>query len=111
MSGSTRISFTLTLPDGQSHECRGRLVETIPARRPGAARYRSAGVEPAGAAAPTWVIHVLDGPEIYDQMGRQSAPLDIVLSDGRTGKVLISDEATLRGSGLLVDVLSGKTDG
>ncbi len=106
MSGSTRITFRLTLPDGRSCEGLGRLVETLPSRRAGRSGYGT-DATPSPGHRP-WLIHVLEGPEIYDEIAHQTSPLDVVLSDGRAGKVVISDEATLRGSG---ELTKGSTTG
>lgn len=90
---SARVRFAVSLPDGRTHECVGRLVFVGPAPQ----RVRYASKAPAPTPESDWVIHVLTGPDLFDDMDKQKSTLHITLSDGRTGGAVITDGTTLRG--------------
>jgi hypothetical protein len=86
---STRVRFVLSLSDGTEHTCLGRLVYLATTPR---GRHSVADELPS-----RWVIHLLAGPELLDEDVAPGVPLDILLADGRAARVVIADDATLRG--------------
>ncbi len=73
------------------HQCTGRI------NRRSVPTNRKSGV----GAVEQWQMDITSGPNMWEAFRSQTDPLEVRIEDGRVGRAVIVNDATLHGVGVL----------